>query len=370
MKDLEISSKVFNLEKTDYENVSLLLGEQDMGLFDTVNKQYPKVWDVYKGQKADDWDENEFDYSSCLADFESCSKSQSDTMIYTLAWQWEADTIASQSIINILGPFITSSELYAAWLKISEIEVLHAATYSEIVRMSFKNPREVLGEILDIQESFRRLDTVGRVFSETYEASHKYALGMIPNDQETYNHAFKFIVALYLLERIQFMSSFAITFANAETGLFQPIAKAVQKIAKDELEHHVALDRIVLRHEMGTDRGKRAMIECRDDIEKMINEVVQSEMEWTDFLFSEGRELVGVNADSIKKWVLYNAREVYNLFDVKSPHVLPRENPLKFMTKWLNINLTQPAPQEQDIAEYRLNVVQSDDEGVEFDLEF
>lgn len=370
MKDLEISSKVFNLDKTDYSKVSLLLGEEDLGLLDTINKQYPEVWSVYKSQKADDWDENEFDYSTCLQDFKTCSKSQSDTMIYTLAWQWEADSVAAKSIINILGPFITSSELMAAWMKISEIEVLHAATYSEIVRMSFENPEEVLGEILGITESFQRLNTVGRVFSETYEASHKYALGMIPNDQETYNHAFKFICALYMLERIQFMSSFAITFANAETGLFQPIAKAVQKIAKDELEHHVALDRFVLRHEMKTERGKRAMVECKDDIEAMLNEVVNSELEWTDFLFSEGRELVGVNADSIKKWVLYNAIEVYNLLDVESPHEMPERNPLRFMTKWLNINLTQPAPQEQDIAEYRLHVVQSDDDGVEFDIDF
>lgn len=365
-----IDSKIFNTEKTDYEKVSLLLGEQDIGLFDTINKQFPDVWKLYKQQKSQDWDEQEFNYATCNKEFKTCSKAQYDTMIYTLAWQWEADSIASRSIATVLAPFITSSELWAAWLKISEIEVLHAATYSEIVRLSFDDPRDALDDILSITESMQRLETVAGVFADTYTRSHQYALGLVPNDQKTYDSAFLFICGLYALERIQFMSSFAVTFANCETGLFQPIGKAVQKIAQDELEVHCELDKAVLRHEMRNARGQAAFEGNKELIKKMIDEVVQSELDWVDFLFSEGRELVGLNADVLKQWVLFNAKDVYNFFKIESEHKLPRSNPLKFMEKWLNINATQAAPQEQDIAEYRLNILQRDDDDKEFDVDF
>ena len=63
---------VFNYAKTDYEKPPLFLG-QKAGLFDTVNHPYPDIWRLYKAQKSLDWDENEFDYSSCNADSSSCS---------------------------------------------------------------------------------------------------------------------------------------------------------------------------------------------------------------------------------------------------------------------------------------------------------
>ncbi len=690
----DINSKVFNSSKTDYNKVSLLLGDQDVGLFDTVNKQYPEIWKLYKAQKSQDWDENEFDYSSCNVEFKSCSKSQYDMMIRTLAWQWEADSVASRAIAPILAPFISSSELWAAWLKVTEIECLtpdhevltptgwksiatvtkedkvaqwdegvasfvhptntikkafsgqvysfkntqnhmnqvvtpnhrlvkvdkrsgekvvglaetfdydlgatsgsfhcpvsgvlvgehttltpleqfyiaaqadggvserytgercgsipvwfgfakdrkvkrlfeicsaanlpirelsgeergsgrnplrkfkvdvpldlcvdfknfswvdlsdkgsgwceafieelllwdgtmnktcislsttnkkvaevsqmvgvlgglkthfrvgednrketfsdvytvtfkrnahvsgqvikktsfnyegdvycltvpssfffvrregavsvtgnclHSATYSEIVRCSFDNPEEVLGEILKVTESFGRLEVVADVFSKAYTTSHKYALGQVGNDQETYNDAFMFIVALLALERIQFMSSFAVTFAICDTGLFQPIGKAIQKIAQDELEIHVALDKAVLKHEMTTERGKVAFQQNKDLIKHLIDEVVDSELAWTDYLFSEGRELVGLNPDYVKKWALFNAKDVYGLFGIESKHPLPRTNPLKFMENWLDISKTQPAPQEQDIGQYRVGIMRRDDEGEAFDADF
>lgn len=362
--------EVFNTEKTDYESPMLLMGEQP-GLFDTVNKKFPEIWKIYKSQKALDWDENEFDYSSCNAEFKSCSKSTYDMMIKTLAWQWEADSVASRAIAPVLAPFITSSELWAAWQRVSDNEVIHAATYSEIVRNSFDDPREILDEILKVEQAMDRLTKVAEVFSEGYIISHKYAIGQAEKSQETYNVLFKMIAALFVLERIQFMASFAITFAICDTGLFQPIGKAVQKIAQDELEIHVELDKAVLRHEMANSKyGKIAIKQCSEDIKQLIDQVVESEFAWVDYMFSEGRELVGLNADVLKRWVLFCAKDVYNFFDLKSEYTLPRDNPLKFMENWLDISKTQPSPQEQDNAQYKVGIMRRNDADTEFDIDF
>lgn len=365
-----MKNKIFNYDKQSYKRNPLILGEAP-GLFDTVNKQYPEIWELYKKQKSLDWSEDEFNYSDSIADFETCDKSVYDVMIKTLAWQWEADSVFSRAIAPVFAPFISNSELWAAWLKISEIEVLHAATYSEIVRNSFKNPDDVLDEILAVNQAHARLEKVAGVFAEGYKASHEYALGLIPNNQELYNKFMMMALALYLGERVQFMASFAITFALGETGLFQPVCKAIQKICQDEFEIHAQLDKVFLQYEMKTERGKLFLEQKENEIRELIQEVIQSEFEWTEYLFSEGRSIVGLNIDIIKKWVMFCAADVIRTLKVRNHGFdLPEKNPLKYMEHWINIGLIQPSPQEQDIAMYKVNNVVRDDDNIEFDLDF
>jgi len=365
-----LDSKIFNTAKTDYEAPSIFLGAQDSGLFDTVHKKFPEVWKLYKTMKSLDWDENEFDYSSCNADFKSCSKDTYDIMIKTLAFQWEADSIAARSLSPIVAPFITSSEVWAGWQRISDNEVIHTATYSEIVRTCFDNPNEVLDEILKIHEMFSRLETVGKVFSTAYTIGHKYALGLVENNQETYNAIFMFTIAMLVMERIQFMASFAVTFTICDTGLFQPIGKAVQKIAQDELEVHSAFDKAILTYELKTPRGKEAFRQCEEQIKQLLREVLQREYDTVDYLFSEGRTLVGSNAKVAKQWVSFCAKDVYTFLGVEPDVELPAKNPLRFMESWLNMGKIQPSPQEEQNAQYKVGIMRRTDENEDFDIDF
>lgn len=365
-----INSKIFNTAKTDYETPSLFLG-QDLGLLDTVNKAFPDIEKLYKKMKSLDWDENEFDFTSCNTDFKTCSKSVYEMMIMTLAWQWEADSVAAKSISPIVAPFVTSSELWAAWQRVADNEVIHALTYSEIVRNSFDNPKDVLESILAVTESLQRLESVASVMEQAYTTSHKLALGLVEKDQETYNSIYMFTCALYCLERIQFMASFAVTFAIADTGLFVPIGKAVQKICQEEYEVHSELDKAILDNEFRTSFGLMAFNQCKDKILKLINEVVQSEFNWIDKLFSEGRELLGVTPELLKQWVLFNAADVYTFFKFESPWELPKKNPLGFMEDWMDINSIQAAPQEEKTGAYMLGMVVGDlgDEAIDMDFD-
>jgi ribonucleoside-diphosphate reductase beta chain len=290
-------------------------------------------------------------------------------MIRTLAWQWEADSVASRAIAPVLAPFITDSTLWAAWQRISDNEVIHAATYSEIVRMSFDNPELVLADILAVKESLVRLTSVKTVFDRLYQASHKYALGQITPD-EAYDDLFMGVVALLLLERVQFMASFSITFTICGTNWFQPIGKAVQKIAQDELEVHVDIDKEVIRIELGTKRGQEAYARLKPRIKELCDEIVEAELTWTDYLFSEGRELVGTNAKIVKQWVLFNARDVYDFLDIPTDHKFPKQNPMPHLEDWINIGKSQAAPQEQDNNQYKVGTIVRDDDQKEFDVDF
>jgi len=262
---------MFNKEKTleEYRKTPLFLGAEP-GLFDTIHKQYPKIWSLYKEMKSLDWSEDEFDYSQCNLDFKNCNKDVADIMIRTLAYQWEADSLASRSILGCFGPFITNSELFAAWAAVTQNEIVHSATYSEIVRMSFDNPNSVMKDILDVKESLVRMNAVADTLGSLSKLGSAYSLKQVKNDQELYNSVYLGVCTLLMLERIQFMSSFAITFTICDTGLFQPIGQAVKKINQDELEVHVALDKEILKTENKTERGMLAKQQTKDKVKTEI----------------------------------------------------------------------------------------------------
>lgn len=247
---------------------------------------------------------------------------------------------------------------------------VHALTYSEMVRNSFDDPSEVLEDILSVRESIGRVTTIAEVFGKVHETSVKLSAGQIEKDQNAYNDIYLFVVALYCLERIQFIASFAVTFAVANTGQFVPFGKAVQKICQDEFEVHQLLDRAILDYESKTTHGQAARIQNKEKIQKLVTEVIETELTWVDYLLSEGRELVGMTPNLLKGWVLYNAKEVLDYFDIEHTYDIPAKNPIPFVEDWIDINRIQASPQQEKNAQYMVGMVTDDisDDVIDIDL--
>ena len=350
---------IFNAGKADYEQSLTFFGEKG-GLLDSINRRYPKLWTLYKTLKKNDWDETEFNYLPCNTEFKTCDRSTYEIMLRQLAWQWQGDSVAARSVIGILAPVISATEVWTGYCRIVDNENIHALTYSEIVRMSFDNPDKIISEILSIQEAQKRLVAIARIFDTAYELNHKYALGQIEYSQELYEANFMFLVALYCLERLQFMASFLITFAICHGGqAFKPIGLAVQRIAEDEYEIHAPFGAELLRIELSSERGKLAFKNNRQKILNLIDEVATGEMDWIDYSFSEGRTLTGMTPQKGKNWVSFCAYPVYYLFGLEKEAGIPllTENPCHFMTEWINIDDNQGSPQEIHNNNYKTNVV-------------
>lgn len=370
-----LSSRVINTEKTDYNVASLFMG-QPLGLMDSINVHYRELYDIYKEMKSKDWDELEFRFatSTLNAEFKQDERNSRDIMMYTLTWQWEGDTAAARSIVPIIAPFVTNNELFYGWQRIADNEVVHALTYSEIVKYSFDDAEEALKEVLELKQAVSRVSIVAEIFDRAFITGSKLNLGLIQKDQEAYDDIFMFIVALYCLEGIQFMSSFGITFAYGNRNKYLPAVLAVQKIALDEHKIHKRWDRAVLDIELATEHGLMAFSRNRNRILQLIGDIVRSEMEWNKFTFSEGRSLPGVSEETMNKVVLHYAKEVYDFFRFSPKEIefeFPTRHPLPFMQDWLEIGNTQTSPQEQKNGNYVLGMIEADvaaDEVIDFNL--
>ena len=354
-----INSKIFNANKTDYGNGTLFRG-QDMGLLDTVNRTHEDLTVLYKKLKAQDWDELEFDYQDCAVDFEQAKPKEYLAMKRNLGWQWETDTAAARALPVIFSAFITSSDLYPLTTRIIDNEVIHALTYSEIVRQCFKNASEVIDEIVAVKESLMRLETIGKIFSDTFEAAIRILSNKSTREEEQ-KHIVLFYCALYALERVQFTSSFGITFGLCNEGKWNPIAKAIQKIAQDELEVHSVHGRKVISKMMGDSFTMDIIVQERETIEKIITEVLESEFKWIDFnTDEEGYVIGGFKAQEFKDYSIKAAIPYYELFYLDCPYPVPEYEPLPYMKKWFDVNSFQNAAQEERSGAYMLGMVKKD----------
>lgn len=367
---------IFNSEKTleDYSNTKLfgnVMEAEGVGLLDTINRKFDDIWANYKEMKSLDWDENEFQYNQCLVDFEKVHSDTAEGMINTIFWQWEADSVASQCPAVIIAPYKPCTELWEAELRINDNESVHSNTYSEIVRMSFKQPKDVLSSMMAKLNVHRRLDVIGKTLKEIQKRSQALAyfgaeaLGY--TDYHITRDMMLFYYAMYLLERVQFMASFAVTFTICRSNVFQPIGNAVKKICQDELEVHAEYRLNVIKHLLASEFGMQVYNEHKELFSQMLMEVFDSEFNFIDYILDYDRKsIVGTNTDLLKKWVLFNGKSVVAALDLEidDKYVLPETNPMPFLDKWIDINKTQTANQETNNTQYKVNVVRDNDEGV------
>ena len=366
-----IDQTVFNLSKTDYVGRKSLFLGQDPGLFDSINKSHPDIWALYKKMKSLDWDENEFPYADCALEFKTCTPSVYDMMIKTLAWQWEADSLAAHNLIPIVAPFVSSSELWALYCQIGNNEVLHSLTYSEIVRNTFENPDVVMKEILEESEALRRMRVVANAMAEVKAVGLKLQTGELSRDDPTARDAIMlFVHTLLGLERVQFMGSFGVTFSIAESGMFLPIGQAVKKICADELNIHVEAGKAIILNELQTPEGQASFNRIKSRVQEIYDEIVRSELRWCKYMFSNGRELVGMNLELLENWVLFNANDVYVFTKIENPFKIIRKNPIPFINDWIDLNNHQASPQEEKPSNYLLGGLVNDagDKVYDFDL--
>lgn len=347
--------------KKDYESLqkSMFLNGK-IGLIENTKKEFPKIWYYYKLLKSLDWDENEVDISSCRNEFKSVDPYIKDLLIKTLAWQFEADSLASLSP-NAIIPIISSPELLCYIYENMKNEALHSLAYKVIVENTFEDPTIFFKELLKMEDTFKRLNKVKEVLEKIDITVKSYSIGKEVDISTLKRSVFLYWASMLALERIQFMSSFAITFGLAENSYFIPIAKLVQKICTDEFQVHIQVDKEVLNNELNIEENFSYYIDVIDDIKNVIRDVVLSEVRWLDYLFGDRKHIFNISKNDIRKFIMYSATEVCEFLNIKVDDVeIVTTNPLEYMNKWIVIDSNQASPQEESVVNYLLGRFKDD----------
>lgn len=367
---------VFNRE-WDHTESKLFLG-QDLGIADYVNVRYPRLEELALLQRSQFWVETEISLEADKKQWPNLPQHIKNKTLLNLAWQTQADSIITRAPEDAILKLVSRPELEGMLIQWSYFENIHSRAYSNIIRNVLPNPGDFIATVQANDEAFARLALPVSVIDELAELAEiwlqeredlEHTRGAdIPRkylDMEEANFAelteqlqqkiLEFYYAVYALEAIMFYASFACTFALAENDILTGIAKNLQLIAKDEALHTVmAME--VLRIIQSGEFPPHVVAAAQANAPKILRSILETEINWAHYIFPEGEDIPGLNADLLVEYLYYNARLAFMAINIPWPEDLPviMEDPIGWMKGWLNTKNQQVAPQEAQITNYRV----------------
>jgi ribonucleoside-diphosphate reductase beta chain len=259
--------------------------------------------------------------------------------------------------------YVSNSELEGLLNVWSFFETIHARAYSHIIKQTFVDPNQLLRDTYNSVETLIRSEAIVEAFNQLENLPVD---ATVEQKREAIALAF---TALFALEAIAFMSSFAVTFAITETGAFQGIGQEVTLIARDEVLH-TRMDYAILSILKQSPEWVGTFTKLAPQIKDVLDSVVRQELRWANYLFSEGRQVIGLTAELLQEYTLYMAKPLYEALGVQFDFTLIEKNPCSYMDKYIDSTKIQVAAQELQITSYKIGSVKDDTENLDLDFDF
>lgn len=364
---------VFNRE-WDHTESKLFLG-QDLGIADYVNVRYPRLEELALLQRSQFWVETEISLEADKKQWPNLPQHIKNKTLLNLAWQTQADSIITRAPEDAILKLVSRPELEGMLIQWSYFENIHSRAYSNIIRNVLPNPGDFIATVQANDEAFARLALPVSVIDELAEIADVWLdaranleiaeregtleyteeADLLALTEQVQQKILEFYYAVYALEAIMFYASFACTFALAENDILTGIAKNLQLIAKDEALHTVmAME--VLRILQNGEIPPHVVAAAQANAPKILRSILETEINWAHYIFPEGEDIPGLNADLLVEYLYYNARLAFMAINIPWPEDLPviMEDPIGWMKGWLNTKNQQVAPQEAQITNYRV----------------
>lgn len=372
---------VFNTKKTDLSRQPMFFGEKlNIARYDT--ERYSVFSKATKTMKSFYWNPEEINLDKDKSDYKNLAPHEQHIFIKNIAYQSLLDSVQERAPVYAFLPWVSLPELEASIIWWVAFEQIHSQSYQWILQNLFPDPGVVFDGIIEDENIMTRADAIIRYYDDFITYSEQYrVLGpgehVIKSQRQVngtdarveveetltlsmYELKRKLYVALFsvfALESIRFYVSFACSFAYGQQGKMKGNANIIKLIAKDEAQHMgitVNILRNLVRKEGDPDFVK-IVEEEKDNVLAIFDEVVNQEKEWAKYLFKDG-SIVGLNEALLVRFLEYTANKRLKALGFKQRYDCTTD-PFTWMSAWLSGEETQVAPQENEITDYLINVL-------------
>ncbi len=348
-----MTNVAFNKDAVYAFNAGSMFLQGTRGLIDSVHRSDETTFRNYKLLKKQDWDENEYPLLAAREDFLNYPK-EGEMMKNNIGWQWGGDSAAANSIVPMFAPLMPSSDAWLWLSKQGENENLHALSYSECVRISVPDGMAEITRIHRDADTMRRVGFITEVMHKVITTGAKITLGMIDHRSEEASDALMLgLGGVYILERCQFMPSFANTAALYYGHRFTPIGDTVRKIAIDEWGTHIPQVRFFLEHELQFAERQASLRRIKPLLTKVLEEVTHNEVLWNARQFAIGGDKLCFTESMGADYSYYAGTEVAEHIGLDPNFKQVLKNPLPFMDNFLDLNRERKASMEQKGGNYQ-----------------
>lgn len=351
---------VFNKKSFNFLDQPMFFGEPvNVSRFDI--QKHPAFEQTTKQQLGFFWVPEEINVDKDRRDFYALEEHQQHIFLGNLKYQTLLDSVQGRSP-NVAFLPIVSDPALENWIETwSFSEGIHSRSYTHIMRNVLSNPSDTLDSIVSDTAIQKRAVDVTRYYDElirlnsirmVVEHHPELASTLKYNEYEHKVALFMAMMAVNCLEAVRFYVSFACSFAFAENDVMNGNATIIKLISRDEALHLKATEYIINSWRRGKDDPVMEEISHKyhKQASKIFHDAIRQEEEWGEFLFSKG-SMLGLNENIIKQYIRYIGAKRMAAIKIQPEYDVP-ENPLPWMSNWINSGNVQTTPQEKELSSY------------------
>lgn len=315
----------------------------DIARYDDI--KYPQIDKFTDRQLGFFWRPEEVDILRDAKDFKDLTEAEQHVFTSNLKRQILLDSVQGRAPNMAFLPIVSLPEL-ETWIETWAFsETIHSRSYTHIIRNVYANPGIVFDDILENEEIMDCAKSISKYYEQLIANPTKKNLWLCLN-------------AVNALEGIRFYVSFACSWAFAELKKMEGNAKIIKFICRDENVHLASTTTLIKLLPKDDNEFVKIQKECEDEVLQIMEDVVNQEKGWADYLFKDG-SMIGLNANVLKDYVEWIAAKRCSAIGIKH-NFKGGTNPLPWTQKWISGGNVQVAPQETEISSYIVGGVKKD----------
>lgn len=347
---------VFNTKNVNFIKQPMFFGEPlNTQRYDQM--KYPifnKIDDIMEGFF---WRPQEIQLDKDVVDYQKMSTAQQHIFTSNLKYQTIVDSIQGRGPALALLPHCSLPELESAIITWNFFEKIHSKSYQHILRGVYGSPTPVLDCMLDDKEIIARASSITQYYDLFLNAMDEKV-----SEYKLKTAFYKLLIAIAILEGVQFYASFACTFAFGENKIMEGPAKILKLIARDEAQHFAITKNIVsnYRDTEGDNVMLKVIADTQQEVVDMFGVAVETERRWGQYLFKDG-SILGLNDILLNQNVEYDTnKRMKSLGYAPIFTSAPKQRPLPWMEHWLSSKHVQTANQETENTAYLIGAITQD----------
>jgi ribonucleoside-diphosphate reductase beta chain len=319
--------------------------------------RHPKIAKFEELARGFFWVPEEISLTKDKMDHKDATDAVKHIFTSNLLRQTALDSIQGRAPNQVFSPVISLPELEALVSNWSFFETnIHSKSYSHIIRNVYGVPKEEFNKIHDTAEIVDMAANIGRYYEDLHQLNCRKELGEEISLHEHKKAIWLALHASYALEAFRFMVSFATSLAMVENKIYIGNGNIISLILQDELLHAEWTAWIINNVYKDDADFVQLSSECAEEVYAMYMEVIKEEKDWAEYLFKKG-VVIGLNADILKDFVDYTAFTKLKEIGIKYLEDHPRQSPIPWFNKHVNINKKQTALQENESTNYVIGVM-------------
>lgn len=319
--------------------------------------RYPRIAKFEELQRGFFWVPEEISLTKDKMDHKEASEAVKHIFTSNLLRQTALDSIQGRAPNQIFSPVVSIPELEALVSVWSFFESnIHSKSYSHIIRNVYGVPKEEFNKIHDTAEIVSMAANIGRYYEALHQLNCKKECGIEVPLREHKKAIWLALHASYALEAFRFMVSFATSLAMVENKIYIGNGNIISLILQDELLHTEWTAWLINNVIKDDPDFVELEQECAEEVYAMYMEVIEEEKSWADYLFSKG-VVIGLNATILRDFVDYTAYTRLKDIGIKYLSDHPKQSPIPWFNKHVNIGKKQSALQETESTNYVIGVM-------------